>query len=103
MRNSVFKRVYDLTQKIPKGEVAIYGDIAKSLSINPRTVGWALHGNKSSSVPCHRVVDRNGRLAQNFGFGGAEEQRRRLESEGVKFTDENHVDLNYHLWKPKKS
>ncbi len=58
-----------------------------------RQVGWALHQNKSLDVPCHRVVDRNGRLAPNFAFDGWKEQRKRLEQEGVEFVDEMHVDL----------
>ncbi len=103
MHNSIFKKVYNLTRKIPKGKVATYGDIAKKLATNPRTVGWALHGNKESSVPCHRVVDRNGKIAVNYGFGGAREQKQRLVSEGVKFKDENHVDFKSHLWRPKNS
>ena len=92
MKN-VFKKVWDYTKSIPKGTVMTYGDIANKLSISPRTVGWALHANKSSNVPCHRVVNRNGMLAKNFAFDGEREQRRRLESEGVLFIDENHVDF----------
>lgn len=75
-------------------------------------MGWALHANKSTSTPCHRVVDRNGRLATNFAgpqapgaqaigrraFDGAKEQRRRLEVEGITFKDKTHVNLEKHLW-----
>ncbi len=94
------QKVYEIVKKIPKGKVTTYGSIAKMLG-DPhlsRQVGWVLHANKSSEVPCHRVVDRTGRLAPNFAFDGAEEQRRRLESEGVGFADEIHVDLNSCLW-----
>lgn len=105
------QRVYELVQKIPKGKVATYGQIANLIhlrgerslhlegGIAARAVGNALHLNKSADVPCHRVVDRNGRIAPNFGFGGAAQQRRRLEAEGVKFRDEMHVDLAKSLWK----
>ena len=94
------QKVYMIVQKIPKGKVATYGQIAEKLGKRrwSRQVGWALHANKSSSVPCHRGVDRHGRLAPNFAFsatpgGGAIEQHRRLEVEGVEFIDEMHVDL----------
>lgn len=89
------QKVYKIVQKIPKGKVATYGQIAEKLGQRrwSRQVGWALHANRSSSVPCHRVVDRNGRLAPNFAFDGAVEQHRRLEVEGVEFIDEMHVDL----------
>lgn len=93
------KRIYDIVKEIPTGKVATYGEIANKLKIDPRIVGWMLHQNKDSSVPCHRVVDRNGRLAPNFVFDGFVEQRRRLEVEGVKFVDEMHVNLSKCLWK----
>jgi len=63
-----------------------------------RQVGWALHQNRDAKTPCHRVVDRNGRLAPNFAFDGAGEQRRRLEAENVGFRDKMHVDLKSYLW-----
>lgn len=101
MSNKNFnQKVYEIVKKVSKGRVTTYGQIALKLG-NPRwsrQVGWALHQNKSSQVPCHRVVDRTGRVAPNFAFDGAREQRRRLEVEGVKFRDEMHVDLaNYGL------
>ena len=95
------QKVYETVQKIPRGKVATYGQIAEKVKsqsakvkIDARMVGWALHANRSSSVPCHRVVDRNGRLALNFAFDGAVEQKRRLEAEGVEFIDAMHVDLS---------
>lgn len=94
----MFDKVYKLTQKIPLGKVTTYGEIARLLKTNPKTVGWALHANKNPHVPCHRVVDRNGRLAPNFAFDGPIEQKRRLESEGVEFLDSTHVNLKKHLW-----
>lgn len=89
------RRVYRLVTSIPCGKVATYGDIARLLGKVgwSRQVGWALHRNGDARVPCHRVVDRIGRLAPNFAFGGWREQRRRLLAEGVKFKDEMHVDL----------
>ncbi len=94
------EKVYKIVQKIPEGTVATYGQIAVIIG-NPRKareVGWALHANRSADVPCHRVVDRSGRLAPNFAFSGWREQRRRLESEGITFKDEAHVDLEKSLW-----
>ena len=94
--------VYKLVKKIPKGKVMTYGQIAESLGKprNARQVGWALHQNKEGSgVPCHRVVNREGRLAPNFAFDGAQEQYRRLKIEGIRFSDEMHVNLSQSLWK----
>lgn len=103
--NNFNKLVYGLVGKVPKGKVTTYGRIAEKLKmengklkIDSRMVGWALHANRDSSTPCHRVVDRNGRLAPNFAFDGAEEQRMRLIAEGVSFQDNMHVNLEECLW-----
>ena len=57
-------------QKIPYGEVASYGEIAKRIG-NPkamRAVGGANNANKLSIIiPCHRVIGSDGSLT---GFGG---------------------------------
>jgi len=95
-----FEKVYILVKEIPEGKVTTYGEIARALgSRDSRKVGFALHANKDLKTPCHRVVDRNGRLAPNFAFDGPREQKRRLEAEGVRFEDEMHVDLQDSLWK----
>lgn len=92
---SLFQDIYSLVKQIPTGEVMTYGEIAKALGLRDvRKVGFALHANKSSEVPCHRVVNKDGRLAPNFAFNGAEEQRRRLLAEGVEFMDDMHVKLS---------
>ena len=93
--NKFREQVFEIVKKVPKGKVITYGQIAMMLGKprGAREVGWMLHSNNNSDVPCHRVVDRNGRLAPNFAFEGAVEQKGRLEAEGVKFVDEMHVDL----------
>lgn len=97
-KNNLKDLIYGTVKKIPEGKVTTYGEIADELKIDPRVVGWMLHQNRDLKVPCHRVVDRNGRLALNFAFDGFLEQKRRLEAEGVKFVDEMHVDLKSNLW-----
>lgn len=49
-------------------------------------------------IPCHRVVFSDGRLCNNFAFGGPEIQRAMLEEEGVTFADDEHVNLDACLW-----
>ena len=102
-RPNFFKHVYALVQKIPPGKVLRYGDIARLLGTrDARKVGWALHGNPDEvATPCHRVVNKDGRLAPNFAFSGPREQFARLKHEGVSFIDDMHVDLKKHLWRPK--
>lgn len=91
---SLYERVYEIVEKIPKGKVTTYGEIGKKLHITPRVVGFALHANPDSQlVPCHRVVNKEGRVAPGYAFGGQGIQKKRLLSEGIEFTDELHVDL----------
>ncbi len=88
------QKVFEAVKKIPKGKIATYSEISKLTGVDPRMVGWALHSNKNpQEVPCHRVVNKEGRLAPGYAFGGPNEQRSKLLSEGVKFVDENHVVL----------
>lgn len=73
-----------------------YGQIADAIGTrDARRVGQALHANKDGSgVPCYRVVNKDGKLAPGYAFGGPGEQRMRLEAEGVVFLDKDHVDLD---------
>lgn len=88
-----FSPIYQVVRKIPAGKVTTYGEISKIVPVNPRVVGWALNANKDPSVPCHRVVSKNGSLAPNYVFGGLEVQRKKLLEEAVSFIDETHVDI----------
>ncbi len=100
---SVFKRIYDVVLKIPKGSVATYGQIA-SMAGNPRwarVVGYALHNNPAPGIiPCHRVVNREGKTAEAFVFGGGQIQREMLENEGIVFGEDGRIDLNKYIWRP---
>lgn len=93
---TVFEKIYEVVKTIPKGKVATYGQVA-FLAGNPRwarVVGYALHNNPSpETIPCHRVVNREGRVAEAFVFGGGGAQRTLLENEGIKFEADGRVDL----------
>lgn len=96
MKRVFSKRVYQVVKQIPKGKVATYGQIATKLG-NPRAaraVGNTLHNNPDpKTIPCYRVVNREGRLAPGF-----REQKGKLLKEGIEFKDRNHVDLKRCLW-----
>ncbi len=78
------KKVFEATQKIPRGKVATYKEIAKKLGdINlARSVGNALNKNRNKSVPCHRVV-RSDKSVGGFAWG-TKEKIKKLQSEGIK-------------------
>ena len=98
---TTFEKIYEVVRHIPEGRVATYGTVAR-LAGNPRwarVVGYALHVNPQPLViPCHRVVNREGRVAPAFAFGGEQVQRDLLESEGVVFEADGHVDLRRFGW-----
>lgn len=99
---SFFENVYEAVQLIPRGKVATYGQIARMIGAprSSRAVGYALHANpRPGVIPCHRVVNREGRLAPAFAFGGPEIQAQLLESEGVEVGEDFVVDLDAYLWK----
>jgi methylated-DNA-protein-cysteine methyltransferase-like protein len=102
---SVFEKIYAVVCKIPKGRVATYGQVAL-LAGNPRwsrVVGYALHNNPAPGViPCHRVVNREGRVAEAFVFGGGNVQRQMLESEGISFLSDGSIDLKKYGWNPSE-
>ena len=99
-----YDEVYEVLCMIPVGKVATYGDIARILG-NPRAsraVGYALHNNpKPYVIPCHRIVDRYGRLAKSYAFGGLETQAELLRNEGVE-VNEGAVDLTKYRWRHDK-
>ena len=93
---NTFEKIYEIVKSIPKGKVATYGQVAM-LAGNPhwaRVVGYALHNNPDpSSIPCHRVVNREGRVAAAFVFGGVNVQRQLLEGAGIIFQPDGTIDL----------
>lgn len=93
---NTFEKIYEVVKSIPKGKVATYGQVAL-LAGNPRwarVVGYALHVNpEPGTIPCHRVVNREGRVAPGFAFGGEGVQRQLLESEGIVFESDGRIDL----------
>ena len=95
MKNT-FELIYDVVCQIPPGRVATYGQVAM-LAGNPRwsrVVGYALHANpRPGQIPCHRVVDRFGRVSSAFAFGGQNRQIELLQQEGIEFTPDGRVDL----------
>lgn len=96
-----FQQVYEIVRQIPAGRVTTYGHIARILGRprSARAVGYALHVNPEPGVtPCHRVVNREGRLAPGFAFGGTDVQRQLLEQEGVVVDKDGFVDLSLYLW-----
>ena len=81
------EKLYAILKDIPRGKVVTYGTLAEMLGNKKwaRAVGNALHENPDGDkYPCYRVVNSRGEPSPAYAFGGAEEQKRRLESDGIK-------------------
>ena len=103
-KDDFFQRVYDVVRKIPFGRVSTYGLIARHLgsTSSARTVGWALNAcHNDSSIPAHRVVNRNGVLTGKHHFKGFELMQQLLENEGVTIVDDKILDFEQKIWIPK--
>jgi methylated-DNA-protein-cysteine methyltransferase-like protein len=88
-------------RRVPAGRVTTYGDVASVLG-SPRVarqVGWALASLPAETdVPWHRVINAQGLISHRGDVLRAEEQRRRLEAEGVVFDPSGVVDLALLRW-----
>lgn len=96
-----FARVYAMTEKIPRGRVATYGQIAVLIGAPgaARTVGWALHSlPDGTKVPWHRVINSQGRISIS-GKYSAEEQAARLRAEDIPVDKFLHINLEKFQWR----
>lgn len=97
------ERVWAFVRSVPRGKVVTYGQVAAMIGVPfaARAVGSVLHYTPSSAeVPCQRVVNRYGRLAPIYGWGGSEQQKRELEDDGVHVRADLTVDLQVYQWQP---
>ena len=75
-------RVWNYLRRVPYGRTTSYGQIAKNLKTSPRAVGGALgRNNLMMSVPCHRVVSKDGKLTGFTSVGGIKTKKRLLNVE----------------------
>lgn len=87
-------RVFEIVSCVPHGKVTTYGQVARMMG-RPRSaryVGYALRSNPRpgvdpGSIPCHRVVFKDGSLCKSFAFGGPDVQFKMLREEGVTFSE----------------
>ena len=98
----MFSRILSAIRKVPRGQVATYGEIARAAGFPgaARQVAWALHGSGAKGVPWHRIVGAGGRIL--LRGHSALEQRLRLQSEGVQFRGER-VDMSLHEFSARKA
>jgi len=91
------EKCYSLLEKVPKGKVTTYKEIANALKTKAyRAVGNAMNKNPHKNVPCHRVVKSNGQVG---GFAsGTKKKNELLKKEGVRIVN-GKINLNKYLYK----
>ena len=112
--NSFYESCYAILKKVPKGKITAYKEIARALNSKAyRAVGTAMNKNPyayaargwaggkislSERVPCHRVINSNGKLG---GFAsGLKNKIKLLKSEGIEIKN-NKIDLDKYFYKLK--
>lgn len=101
MQSEFARGLYRLAKAIPRGQVASYGQLAL-MAGHPRgarIAGCLMASCQDPTVPCHRVVKRDGALCEGE-FGPL--QRELLLGEGVSFLRDGRVDMERHRWRPEK-
>lgn len=102
MTEDAKSRIWRVVSRVPPGQVATYGQVAREAGLGrcARMVGRALGSLPSGSdVPWHRVVNAAGRISLPAGSDSGRQQRKRLEAEGVVFS-EGRIDLDRFRWQP---
>lgn len=92
-KQNVIKRV----QEVPHGKVVSYGQVALACGQprGARGVGWILNKLEGSvAVPWWRVINNSGRITIRGSSFTADDQKRELELEGVKVSEDYVVDMN---------
>jgi len=98
-----WRRIYEVVERIPHGQVATYGQIAALAGLpgQARQVGYALHAlPEASAVPWQRVINARGEVSPRAFAGWEQFQRHLLEEEGVVLDERGRVDLRRYRWEP---
>lgn len=93
------QEVYQLLNKIPKGKITTYKEIAKQLnSKGYQAIGKIIGQNPNApQTPCHRVVKIDGNIS-GYAFG-IDKKISLLKSEGIAVKDSKIVNFEDKLFK----
>ena len=107
------ERIWKAVAKIPRGQVASYGEVARRAGLprRARLVGHALKVAPAAlKLPWHRVLNSKGMISLPAGSRGYRRQRALLEDEGHRFRRGRidlegaggAPDLDELLWRPRR-
>jgi methylated-DNA-protein-cysteine methyltransferase-like protein len=104
---SAVERIQAVVRAIPRGKVAGYGEVARRAGLpgRARLAAHVLSRNTDTTLPWHRVLRSDGRIAFPADSKGFREQSQRLRSEGVSVNDgrvrmpKRDLDLDAEVWR----
>jgi len=98
------RRIRETVAAIPLGNVASYGQLAELAGWprRARYVARVLGDSPADTLPWHRVVRADGRIAFPLGSPGFLKQRGRLQAEGVVVLA-GRVNMKQFRWQPDLS
>ncbi len=97
---SAFEKICAVVRQIPYGTVCSYGTVA-ALAGNrrwARVAGYAMAACRDETVPCHRVLHKDGTPSAAFEENGVNRQVELLKEEGVAFLPDGRVDMARSAW-----
>ena len=105
-QNDAAERILAAVRAIPRGQVAGYGEVAKRAGLpgRARLAARVLSTNTDRTLPWHRVLRSDGRIAFPEGSEGFREQSRRLRGEGIDVRNgrvrmaRRELDLDAEVW-----
>ena len=104
-KKSIYDDIYAVVERIPRGRVATYGQIAilAGAARHARVVGYALNAMpEESDLPWHRVINARGQVSGRSAPGWENYQRGLLEAEGILFSAAGVVSLERFQWRPRR-
>ncbi len=108
LKNAHYQTVVNAIKRIPYGEVSSYGEVAAAAGLpgRARLVAKILSDSSALGLPWHRVLHATGYIAFPVDSESFNEQKRRLQAEGVEVVqgrvkrDKKTLDLDALLWAP---
>lgn len=97
--------IYAIVKRIPRGQVATYGQIATlaKLGGHARQVGYALNAlSTNTGIPWHRVINAKGEISRRANPICEVTQRQLLKKEGIIFDERCRASLERFGWKPQQ-
>ncbi len=99
---TIMAHTFTLVRACPAGRVTTYSWLGKALGYprGARMIGWIMNEASFEGVPAQRVVSSKGELTGSWAFGQRGKMRQLLETEGIVFSSDGHIDLKRYGWDP---